>query len=96
MDERLSQQSIEAIEQAIADGSKIEAIKIYREASGRGLKESKEFIEDLIPTLKEHDPEKYSKVSHSAISPKKGCASVLVVCLFLMVIATIWTFRFVA
>ena len=93
MDERLSQQSIEAIEQAIADGSKIEAIKIYREASGRGLKESKEFIEDLIPTLKEHDPEKYSKVSHSAVSPSKGCASVVVMCLILVVVATIWTLR---
>ena len=96
MDERLSQQSIEAIEQAIADGSKIEAIKIYREASGQGLKESKEFIEDLIPKLKEHDPEKYSKVSHSAVSPSKGCASVFIACLLLMVFAMIWTLRVVA
>ena len=32
---------------ALADGLKIEAIKLYREASGAGLAEAKKFVEDL-------------------------------------------------
>lgn len=35
------------IRAAIAAGNKIEAIKIYREASGVGLAEAKRFVEDL-------------------------------------------------
>lgn len=35
------------IRAAIASGAKIEAIKIYREASGAGLAEAKRFVEDL-------------------------------------------------
>ena len=35
------------IEQFIADGRKIEAIKLYRESHGVGLKEAKEAVERL-------------------------------------------------
>ena len=35
------------IESAVADGNKIEAIRIYREATGAGLSEAKMFVEDL-------------------------------------------------
>ena len=35
------------IRQAIQDGKKIEAIKLYREMSGVGLKEAKDFIEEV-------------------------------------------------
>jgi ribosomal protein L7/L12 len=48
----LSAEAITALEQ----GRKIEAIKIYREATGVGLKESKEAIEAYLvahPTLNE-------------------------------------------
>jgi ribosomal protein L7/L12 len=37
-----------AIVDAIRRGSKIEAIKLYREATGLGLKEAKDYIEDLM------------------------------------------------
>ena len=53
---------MERIAEALASRRKIEAIKIYREATGKGLKESKEFIEALIPKLKEWNPEKYAKL----------------------------------
>ena len=33
---------------ALKDGDKIEAIKLYRKASGAGLKEAKDFIEEGI------------------------------------------------
>jgi len=39
---------IEQIENALASGRKIEAIKIYREATGTGLKVAKDFIDSLI------------------------------------------------
>ena len=73
MDDHLSQQEVEAIGDALASGKKIEAIKIYREATGKGLKESKESIEALIPKLKEHDPDRFAKLSSSS-----GCTSIIV------------------
>lgn len=45
---RPTYQQIQEIENALASGNKIEAIKIYRDVTGIGLKESKEFIETLI------------------------------------------------
>ncbi len=68
-----TQEHIEAIGSALAAGRKIEAIKIYREASGKGLKEAKEFIDALIPKLTEQNPEKYAKLSAQGT----GCASVI-------------------
>ena len=66
---RPTYQQIQEIENALASGNKIEAIKIYRDVTGRGLKESKEFIETLIPELQEREPEKYAKLSQGS-----GCA----------------------
>ena len=60
------------IADALAAGQKIEAIKIHREATGLGLKESKDFIEALIPRLKEQDPARFANVSAST---GKGCGA---------------------
>ncbi|MGE0605955.1 MAG: hypothetical protein AB7O62_02435 [Pirellulales bacterium] len=38
---------VERIVAALADGRKIEAVKLYREATGRGLKESKDAVEAI-------------------------------------------------
>lgn len=73
MSDRPSYEQMKEIENALASGNKIEAIKLCREATGKGLKESKEFIEALIPELQERDPEKYAKLSQGA-----GCALVFV------------------
>lgn len=51
-------------------GQKIEAIKMYREATSLGLKESKEFIDALERQLREECPENFS---HAA---KSGCSVV--------------------
>jgi len=67
------------IRDALAIGHKIQAIKIYREATGCGLREAKEFIEALIPELKEREPEKYGKLSENV-----GCLSAALICLGLM------------
>ncbi len=77
MSDQLSQEQIEEIADLLAGRKKIEAIKIYRAATGNGLKEAKDFIEALIPKLKEQDPEKFGHLANSG----SGCASVLLLCI---------------
>jgi len=78
MSDQLTEEQIADISNALAGGRKIEAIKIYRDATGEGLKEAKDFIEALIPKLKEQDPEKYATLSDGKGG---GCASVVAMCL---------------
>ncbi len=74
MAEPLTDEQIEKISASLSRGSKIEAIKLYREFTGQGLKEAKDFVEALAPKLIERDPERYAKLAQA-----KGCAGVLVV-----------------
>jgi hypothetical protein len=53
-------------------GRKIGAIKLYREASGLGLKEAKDFVEALEVRLREEQPDKFTAPAGGA-----GCAGVL-------------------
>ena len=62
---------------AIFAQRKMEAIKLYRDASGQGLKEAKEFIESLTAELQEKSPEKFT--SGSASSSGCGSSAVLLV-----------------
>ena len=79
MGDQPSQEQIEEIGNALASGRKIEAIKIYREATSKGLKDAKDFIDKLIPKLQEQDPDKYAKLSAKGA----GCASVILLCVSL-------------
>ncbi|MCO6043503.1 ribosomal protein L7/L12 [Aeoliella sp. ICT_H6.2] len=54
----LTDEKRDQINEAIFRGQKIEAIKIYRESTGEGLKESKEFIETLTDSLREEYPDR--------------------------------------
>jgi hypothetical protein len=36
--------------EAVSDGKKIQAIKLYREATGVGLKEAKDYVDSLDPS----------------------------------------------
>ncbi|MBN1673479.1 MAG: ribosomal protein L7/L12 [Kiritimatiellae bacterium] len=74
MVEQPTPEQIQQIGSALADGRKIEAIKIYREATGKGLKEAKEFIDELVPRLQEQDPERYGNLT---VSRGTGCAGVI-------------------
>ena len=67
----LSEDQVREITDCLLSGRKIEAIKVYREATGKGLKESKEFIESLTDTLREKHPDKFP-------TTKAGCTSVIV------------------
>lgn len=71
----------EQIKEALFNGRKIDAIKMYRQVSRDGLKESKDFIEALEAELRDSSPEKFT------VPPgKKGCGTA-VVCALLIVVA---------
>jgi len=53
----LKDDQIEGISEAILAGEKIQAIKLFREATGLGLKEAKDEIEELIAVLAKEHPE---------------------------------------
>jgi ribosomal protein L7/L12 len=77
----LTPQQTKQIEDALASGSKIEAIKLHREFTGLGLKNSKDFIDQLATELAQSDPAKYGKLMQKA----KGCATVIVIGLFVSI-----------
>jgi len=60
------------VQQALFQGQKIEAIKLYREATNQGLKESKDAVEKMEAELRQRSPERFS-----AKTSGKGCAGVL-------------------
>ena len=70
----LTTEQMQQIAHAIAAGRIIEAIKLHRQFSGAGLKDSKDFIEGLAVELHEKDPEKYP-----ALPTGRGCLGVLAI-----------------
>lgn len=68
------------IMQALESGQKIQAIKIYREANGVGLKEAKEAVDAMAKDLIQKDPEKYAVLSESS-----GCAGMFILGLLIPV-----------
>ena len=64
----LTDETRDEINEAIFAGRKIEAIKLYREATGQGLLEAKEFIEKLTAKLQQEYPDKVPQ-------PAGGCGA---------------------
>jgi len=64
----------ERICEALFEGRKIEAIKLYREMAGGGLKEAKEFIDALEARLKREQPDRFKKPEPSS----SGCTGILI------------------
>ena len=64
---RTASEGRQAILDAITQGRKVGAIKLYRESTGCDLKEAKDFIEALTEQLREENPEAFA-------APKSGCA----------------------
>lgn len=80
----LSDNAKDEITQAIFAGRKIEAIKLYREATGQGLKEAKAFIEALTDRLREEHPDRVP-------APTSGCgAAVLMMLVVPASLLTLW------
>lgn len=80
MTDNLSEQQRAAILNALIKGNKIEAIKLYREASGAGLKDAKDFIEVLVAKVNQDRP--------GTIPKPTGCGTaVLLIALFVLALA---------
>ena len=77
MHENLTESKLHEIQNCLFERSKIQAIKLYKEATGEGLKESKEAVERLDEELKSKSPELY-KVGPAS----SGCMSVLALIAF--------------
>ena len=75
MDGHLTSDQIENIEEEIFAENKIQAIKICREYTGWGLKESKNYVEKHINDLIEKDSEKYG---HLLKQWRSGCFAILI------------------
>jgi hypothetical protein len=85
---QIPEEQVAAISTAIFSGNKITAIKLYREASGLGLKESKDAIEALETSLRAQYPDKFSA------SPKgKGCGTAVVLFGLGSLAVTVWLIR---
>ena len=72
MDEvELTEEQLAEVTDAIVAGNKIEAIKIYRDATGSDLMTAKGDVEDLIKHFKEKNPD--------WVQPKSGgCLGILI------------------
>ena len=62
------------IREAIFAGRKIEAIKLHREQTGLGLKESKDAVEKLEAELRVSDPTRFTATQ------AKGCLPLILAC----------------
>ncbi len=65
--ESASNDDINAIEAAVFAGEKIQAIRLYRDTTGEGLKESKDFIDALEAELRRTEPARFTAPA------AKGC-----------------------
>ena len=72
MTDRLTDDQVKRVMEELEAENKIGAIKMCREFTGWGLKESKEFIDDRVNDLIERDPEKYG---HLLSAGGKGCST---------------------
>lgn len=72
MSENPADETAEDIKEALYEGRKIEAIKIFREQTGADLADSKKFIEELADELYANEPEKFKAAPNQG-----GCSPVI-------------------
>lgn len=61
MTNELNPEQLTAVSNAIYSGNKVEAIKLYRVASGKDLKDSKDAVEKLAAELEAKDPARFMR-----------------------------------
>jgi ribosomal protein L7/L12 len=88
--DQLTEQQQQAIHAEIFKEHKISAIKLYREATGAGLKEAKDAVEEIEKNLRQREPSKFAKPAG-----KSGCMSVVAVVALLVsaALVTIYILR---
>lgn len=80
MDEvKLTEEQLAEVTDAIVAGNKIEAIKIYRDATGSDLMTAKGDVEDLIKHFEEKNPD--------WVQPKSGGCLAMLILAFLAISA---------
>ncbi|AKC81561.1 hypothetical protein IMCC26134_00015 [Verrucomicrobia bacterium IMCC26134] len=85
MPRSLTETQIASLSEPVFRGRKIEAIKLHRELTGMGLKESREAVEELELSLRASSPDKF------VAGPQgKGCMGVIVFGLMCCALATPW------
>jgi ribosomal protein L7/L12 len=84
----IPEDKLTVIKEALFSGRKIEAIKLYREATDAGLAEAKTAVEKIEAELRASSPEKFT-----APTAKKGCFGVRVAMLVVAVAAIRWVAR---
>ena len=81
MDKPIPADELTAIREALFQGQKIQAIKLYRKGTGSGLADAKAAVEKLEAELRAASPEKFT----TAV-PGKGCSGVVVCAVVVAVI----------
>ena len=80
MPNSIPEEKLTALQSLVFSNRKIEAIKLYREITGLGLKEAKDGVEAIEASLRKEFPEKFS----TAAPQRRGCfGAAAVVCLCL-------------
>lgn len=77
MNNAIPEQKLSTIKQAIFSGRKIDAIKLYREATGLGLAEAKDSVERLEAELRSSAPADFKKVE------SRGCLGIVLALIIL-------------
>ena len=88
MSTSIPENTLSLIKEALFRGQRIEAIKLYREATDVGLAEAKTAVEKMEAELRASSPEKFN-----ASTTKKGCLGVLVAMFVVAVAAILWLVR---
>jgi Ribosomal protein L7/L12 C-terminal domain len=84
-----NEQQRQAVNEAIFEGRKIEAIKLHREATGCQLAEAKKAVEEFEKELRLKQPDRFS-----LRTGKSGCLSVVAaIVLLVSLAATIYLLR---
>jgi hypothetical protein len=89
MNSPVPEDKLEQIKQALFQGRKIEAIKLFRQFTGSGLAEAKSAVDKLEEELRATAPDKFT-----ASPERKGCLGVVVVVCLLAAIFIVWKLRF--
>lgn len=74
MAKTLSGDELAKVHAALSAGQLIQAIKVYREATGEGLKEAKDAVEAMDAQLRASSPERFAG---PPVSVKRGCLPML-------------------
>ena len=75
------------IKDELLGGNKIQAIKIYREQTGVGLKEAKDAVEKLEAELRTSSPDQFAKPRAA------GCSTIILIILMISIGVAFWLLR---